>query len=266
MRARLSAGRQAFRSTVGRWSLNIPAIKGIGGSLIYLVDRYGPGGSIYDIDFRRCPASTSSPGRRLAPIDHLTHNVHRGRMAEWSRFYEQHLQFREVRYFDIEGKLTGLRSKAMTSPCGKIRIPINESSDAKSQIEDSSTPTTARHSAHRARGQTTSMRPSLHSRAARSSSSTRRTLTTSCSPSAYPGTARTVAKLRKNRILLDGARIQKKGRKTAAAAADLHRDRDRAHLLRDHPAQGRRGLGEGNFKALFESMELDQIRRGVLRA
>ena len=105
--------------------LNIPAIKGIGDSLIYLVDRYGERGSIYDVDFEFLPGVDRNPGGvGLTYIDHLTHNVHRGRMAEWAGFYERLFNFREIRYFDIEGKLTGLKSKAMTSPCGKIRIPI----------------------------------------------------------------------------------------------------------------------------------------------
>src|SRR6266851_8437752 len=124
----------------GPMELNIPAIKGIGDSLIYLVDRYpgnGGGVSIYDIDFVPFPGVDQHPqGAGLVAIDHLTHNVHRGRMEEWASFYERLFNFREVRYFDIEGKLTGLKSKAMTSPCRKIRIPINESTDDKSQIQE----------------------------------------------------------------------------------------------------------------------------------
>ena len=105
----------------GPMELNIPAIKGIGDALVYLVDRYGEAGSIYDVDFvplDRPAAGATDAGLTL--IDHLTHNVHRGRMLEWAEFYERLFNFREIRYFDIEGKLTGLRSKAMTSPCGKI--------------------------------------------------------------------------------------------------------------------------------------------------
>src|SRR5882672_3860292 len=102
-----------------------------------LVDRYGPNGSIYDVDFKPIGgADLSHEGVGLAAVDHLTHNVQRGRMTAWADFYTKLFNFREIRYFDIEGKLTGLRSKAMTSPCGKIRIPINESSDDKSQIEE----------------------------------------------------------------------------------------------------------------------------------
>src|SRR3546814_853601 len=130
-------GAWVVESTAGPMELNIPAIKGIGDSLIYLVDRYGDNGSIYDVDFKPLPGADQRPaGAGLTVIDHLTHNVYRGRMKEWSTFYERLFNFREIRYFDIEGKLTGLKSKAMTSPCGKIRIPINESADDKSQIAE----------------------------------------------------------------------------------------------------------------------------------
>ncbi len=146
-------GAKPVHGKLGPMELNIPAIEGIGGSLIYLVDRYGDH-TIYDVDF--LPADRGRrgrpPGVGLAGIDHLTHNVHRGRMALWAEFYERLFNFREIRYFDIEGKLTGLQSKAMTSPDGKIRIPINESADDKSQIAEYLAGLSRRgHPAHRAR-------------------------------------------------------------------------------------------------------------------
>src|SRR5207237_282940 len=128
-------GPKPVHGKVGARELNIPAIEGIGGSLIYLVDRYGEH-TIYDVDFHPLIADRAPPGVGLTGIDHLTHNVHRGRMGLWAEFYERLFNFREIRYFDIEGKFTGLHSKAMTSPCGKIRIPINESADDKSQIAE----------------------------------------------------------------------------------------------------------------------------------
>src|SRR5271166_2557255 len=131
----ISRGAKPVHGKVGPMELNIPAIEGIGGSLIYLVDRYGER-TIYDVDFVPLVDDMTAPGVGLTGIDHLTHNVHRGRMELWAEFYERLFNFREVRYFDIEGKLTGLRSKAMTSPCGRIRIPINESADDKSQIAE----------------------------------------------------------------------------------------------------------------------------------
>ena len=151
-RRALELGAWGFDNHNGPMELSIPAIKGVGDSLIYLVDRWrgkgaGPDGapppgaigdiSIYDVDFAAIAGARPDPaGHGLTYIDHLTHNVHRGRMREWADFYSTLFNFREMRYFDIEGRLTGLKSKAMTSPCGKIRIPINESSDDKSQIAE----------------------------------------------------------------------------------------------------------------------------------
>jgi 4-hydroxyphenylpyruvate dioxygenase len=136
----ISQGAWGYAGTAGPGELNIPAIKGIGDSVIYFVDRWrgkngaqpGDIGNIgfFDVDFEPLPGvggeqALSTPGLGLTYIDHLTHNVHRGRMAEWADFYERLFNFREIRYFDIEGQVTGVKSKAMTSPCGKIRIPIN---------------------------------------------------------------------------------------------------------------------------------------------
>src|SRR3954451_14221176 len=133
----LALGAKPAPTQVGPMELNIPAIEGIGGLQIYLVDRYGAKGSIYDVDFIWTGERDPAPeGVGLYYVDHLTHNVHRGRMDEWAGFYEKLFNFRQIRFFNIEGKLTGLTSRAMTSPCGKIRIPINESADDKSQIEE----------------------------------------------------------------------------------------------------------------------------------
>src|SRR6266852_8036673 len=131
----IGLGAKPVHGKVGPMELNIPAIEGIGGSLIYLVDRYGER-TIYDVDFTPLVGDVAVRGVGLTGIDHLTHNVHRGRMGQWAEFYERLFNFREIRYFDIEGELTGLKSKAMTSPDGRIRIPINESADDKSQIAE----------------------------------------------------------------------------------------------------------------------------------
>jgi 4-hydroxyphenylpyruvate dioxygenase len=131
-------GAKAVVGPVGPMELNIPAIEGIGGSNLYLVDRYGAQ-EIYDVDFvpiAGAEAAMAGNSKGLTYLDHLTHNVHRGQMATWAEFYERIFNFREIRYFDIEGKQTALISKAMTSPCGKIRIPLNESRDEHSQIEE----------------------------------------------------------------------------------------------------------------------------------
>src|SRR5215831_4911994 len=135
IRRAVQLGARPINTPVGPMELSIPAIEGIGGSLIYFVDRYGER-TIYDVDF--VPEKNIEPVEPagLTVIDHLTHNVARGRMNHWAEFYERLFNFREIRYFDIEGKKTGLFSRALTSPCGKIKIPINESQDDKSQIEE----------------------------------------------------------------------------------------------------------------------------------
>ena len=123
-------GFELEHAQVGPMELNIPAIQGIGESLLYVVDRYGDH-SIYDVDFVPFKDVDVHPkGVGLKSIDHLTHNVRKGQMDRWAQFYEHLFNFREIRYFDIQGKHTGLKSRAMTSPCGKIRIPINEPSSS----------------------------------------------------------------------------------------------------------------------------------------
>ncbi|MEA2093831.1 MAG: VOC family protein, partial [Pseudomonadota bacterium] len=134
-RARES-GAEVFENHPGPMELNIPAIHGVGSSLIYLIDRYERG-SIYDVDFVSIEGVPLRPkGVGLISIDHLTNNVRDGHMDRWAQFYQRIFAFREIRYFDIQGQQTGLRSRAMVSPCGKVRIPINEPTDRKSQIQE----------------------------------------------------------------------------------------------------------------------------------
>src|ERR1044071_2388233 len=133
----LALGAKPAKTVTGPNELNIPAIEGIGGLQIYLVDRYGAKGSIYDVDFNWLGERNPKPdGAGLYYIDHLTHNVYRGRMDEWADFYARLFNFRQIRFFDIEGKISGLHSRAMTSPDGKIRIPINEDAGTKGQIQE----------------------------------------------------------------------------------------------------------------------------------
>jgi len=261
-RRAVSLGARPFAGKVGPMELNIPAIEGIGGSLIYFVDRYGADGSIYDVDFKPIKGADPNPkGAGLTYIDHLTHNVHRGRMDLWADFYTRLFNFREIRYFDIEGKLTGLKSKAMTSPCGKIRIPINESSDDKSQIAEYLEAYKGEGIQHIALGSSDiyATVEALRKRKVRFLST----------PATYyellgkrlPGHGENVARLKKNSILLDGAPTKEGGRLlqifTETAIGPI--------FFESIQRKGDEGFGEGNFKALFESMELDQIRRGALK-
>ncbi|MCW5731386.1 MAG: 4-hydroxyphenylpyruvate dioxygenase [Alphaproteobacteria bacterium] len=252
-----------FQGKVGPMELNIPAIKGIGDSLIYLVDRYGEKGSIYDVDFEWLPGQERSPkGQGLTYIDHLTHNVHRGRMAEWAEFYERLFNFREIKYFDIEGKLTGLKSKAMTSPCGKIRIPINESSDDKSQIAEYLQAYHGEGIQHVALGSDDIYATVEGMRT--------RDIPFQTSPDTYyeavdarvPGHGEPLARLKALNILVDGAPTQGQGLLLQIFTNNVIGPIFFEIIQR----KGNEGFGEGNFKALFESIELDQIRRGVLKA
>ncbi len=258
----LSLGAWGVEHKVGPMELNIPAIKGIGDSLIYLVDRYGKRGTIYDVDFVPVEGEQMSPkGVGLTYVDHLTHNVHRGRMAEWADFYERLFNFREIRYFDIEGKLTGLKSKAMTSPCGKIRIPINESSDDKSQIHEYL-------NAYRGEGiQHIAM--TTDDIYATVEALRKLGVTFQDVPETYyeqvearlPGHGEDLTRLQKNRILIDGAPTKGGGLLLQIFTATVIGPIFFEIIQR----KGNEGFGEGNFKALFESIELDQIRRGVLK-
>src|SRR5512145_3199930 len=134
----LDLGAQPLEMPTGPMELRLPAIKGIGGAPLYLIDRFGDGSAIYDIDFRFVDGVDRHPaGHGFRIIDHLTHNVYRGRMAYWAGYYERIFNFREIRYFDIKGEYTGLTSRAMTAPDGMIRIPLNEeASRTTGQIEE----------------------------------------------------------------------------------------------------------------------------------
>lgn len=247
---------------VGPMELNIPAIKGIGDSLLYLVDRYGERGTIYDVDFVPIEGAEANPvGAGMGYIDHLTHNVHRGRMDEWAEFYERLFDFREVRYFDIKGQLTGLRSKAMASPCGKIRIPINESADDRSQIAEYLSAYRGEGIQHVALGTDDIFRTVEALR--------ERGTTFLDTPDTYyekvdervPGHGEDLERMRASRVLIDGAPEEGHG-----LLLQIFTDTVIGPIFFEIiQRKGNEGFGEGNFQALFESIEADQIRRGVIK-
>jgi 4-hydroxyphenylpyruvate dioxygenase len=261
--ALVAMGATPVASGAGPMELHIPAIEGIGGSLLYLVDRYGEQ-SIYDVDFRPIPGVGQHPeGVGLTYLDHLTHNVERGNMDKWAGFYEDLFNFREIRYFNIVGKHTGLHSRAMTSPDGKIRIPINESSDNKSQIQEYLDHHNGEGIQHIALGARDIYAAVENLRA--------RGVSFMDTPDTYygridqrlPNHGEDVPRLRANGILIDGETLDK------AAGDDL--------LLQIFTntvigpiffeiiqRKGNDGFGEGNFQALFDSIEEDQVRRGKL--
>jgi 4-hydroxyphenylpyruvate dioxygenase len=240
--------------------LNIPAIEGIGGSYLYLVDRYGAH-EIYDVDFvpiEGAAERVNSAG--LTYIDHLTHNVRRGNMQTWADFYQRVFNFRQIRYFDIEGKVTGLISKAMTSPDGKIRIPLNESQDDKSQIEEFLQDYKGEGIQHVALGS-----DDIYATVDRMRE---RGMHFQDTPDTYydaldtrvAGHGESLQRLRERRILIDGAPTQGQGLLLQIFTQNVVGPCFFEIIQR----KGNEGFGEGNFKALFESLELDQVRRGVL--
>ena len=253
-------GAKEYHGQVGPMELNIPAIYGIGSSLIYIIDRYGDS-SIYDVDFNPIEGQAQNPlGVGLREIDHLTHNVHQGRMNQWAEFYERFFDFREIRYFDIHGAQTGLRSRAMVSPCGKIRIPINEPSDPKSQIQEYI-------EAYHGEG---IQHIALHTDDIYASVANLREngINFMDVPDTYydqikkriPNHEEDLDRLREYKILIDGS------------------TNDEPKLLLQIFTQtvigpiffeiiqrkGNEGFGEGNFQALFEAIEQDQLKRGVI--
>jgi 4-hydroxyphenylpyruvate dioxygenase len=259
----LDLGAQPFEIPTGPMELRLPAIKGIGGAPLYLIDRYGDGTSIYDIDFRWLEGVDRRPqGSGLKVIDHLTHNVYRGRMDWWAGFYERLFDFREIRHFDIKGQQTGLTSRAMTAPDDKIRIPLNEEAGGGGQIEEflmqyngegiqhiafATDDLPAVLDALRARGVPFMTPP----------------------PEAYyemlderlPGHGEDVDALKSRGILLDG-NTEGDSRLLLQIFSETVIGPIFFEFIQ---RKGDQGFGEGNFQALFESMERDQMRRGALQ-
>ncbi|HUB85843.1 MAG TPA: 4-hydroxyphenylpyruvate dioxygenase [Rhizomicrobium sp.] len=257
----IKRGAKPFQNQVGPMELNIPAIEGIGGSVIYLVDRYGDR-SIYDVDF--VPTDPAKgfrhDGAGLTYIDHVTHNVFRGNMDQWAGFYEKLFNFREIRYFDIEGKLTGLKSRAMTSPDGNIRIPINESSDDKSQIHEYLEEYKGEGIQHIALG-SDNIYDSVEVLR-------KKGVAFQDTPDTYyerldnriKGHGEDVPRLKTDRILMDGAPED-----SGLLLQIFTQNAIGPIFFEIIQRKGNQGFGEGNFKALFESIEADQIKRGVLK-
>lgn len=249
-----------YQGTTGPMELNIPAIHGIGGSLIYLIDRYGDQ-SIYDVDFKPIEGADLRPkGVGLQTIDHLTHNVHQGRMNQWAEFYERLFNFKQIKYFDIKGKETGLKSRAMTSPCGKIRIPINEPSDKKSQIQEYLDAYHGEGIQHIALS-TDNIYETVEALK-------NNKVSFMDTPDTYyeminkriPGHEEDVARLQENKILIDGNLKTGQGLLLQIFTNTVIGPIFFEIIQR----KGNDGFGEGNFQALFESIELDQKRRGII--
>jgi 4-hydroxyphenylpyruvate dioxygenase len=262
----LALGAQPLDIPTGPMELRLPAIKGIGGAPLYLIDRFEPGRSIYDIDFEWVGGVERHPaGHGLKLIDHLTHNVYRGRMAYWSGFYEKLFNFREIRYFDIQGEYTGLTSKAMTAPDGKIRIPLNEeSSKGSGQIEEFLMQFNGEGIQHVAL-----LTDDILGTVDRLQMAGVPLMTApndvyyEMLGTRLPGHGEPVAELQSRGILLDGSAEGGKPRLLLQIFSGTVLGPVFFEFIQ---RKGDDGFGEGNFKALFESIERDQVRRGVLEA
>jgi 4-hydroxyphenylpyruvate dioxygenase len=240
---------------------DVPALEGVGGSILYLVDRHGAAGSIYD-DWTPVPGAAEAEARNnvgLDMLDHLTHNVRRGQMRTWAEFYGQIFGFEEQKYFDIKGKATGLFSQAMIAPDRAIRIPLNESQDDKSQIEEFIKDYNGEGIQHLAltTGDIFETVEKLRARGVKLQD----TIDTyyELVDKRVPGHGHDLERLRKNRILIDG-NVGEEGLLLQIFTENMFGPIFFEIIQR----KGNEGFGNGNFQALYESIELDQIRRGVV--
>ena len=260
----LEKGAEPVAVETGPMELHIPAIRGIGGAILYLVDRYGDALSIYDIDFNYLPGVDKHPiGAGFTEIDHLTHNVYGGRMKYWADYYETLFNFREIRFFDIKGEYTGLTSQALTAPDGKIRIPLNEEGEGgKGQIEEFLREFNGEGIQHIAL-----ICDDLI--AAWDKLKTLGVPFMTAPPETYyemlagrlPDHGEPVDELKTRGILLDGSTENGNPRLLLQIFAQAQVGPVFFEFIQ---RKGDDGFGEGNFKALFESIERDQVKRGVL--
>ena len=261
----LELGAQPIETNAGPMELRLPAIRGIGGATLYLIDRYQEGASIYDIDFDYIEGVDKHPkGCGFDVIDHLTHNVYRGRMDYWARYYEKLFNFREIRYFDIKGEYTGLRSRAMSAPDGKIRIPLNEEASGEGQIEEYLMAYNGEGIQHIAFSCTDL--PACWDRLKALGIPFM-----SPPPDTYydmlearlPGHGEPVDELKSRGILLDGTTEGESPRLLLQIFSDTLIGPIFFEFIERKEDDG---FGEGNFQALFESIERDQIERGVIKS
>ena len=262
----IELGAQPIEIPTSVMELRLPAIKGIGGAPLYLIDRFADGESIYDIDFEFIEGVDRHPvGYGFQVVDHLTHNVYRGRMDYWANFYEKLFNFQEIRYFDIKGEYTGLTSRAMTAPDGKIRIPLNEESkQGGGQIEEYLMAFGGEGIQHIAL-LSDNLLPAIDKLRAAGIP-----LMTAPNDAYYemleerlPGHGEPVSELKARGVLLDGTTEGGHPRLLLQIFSETQLGPVFFEFIQ-RKGDYKDGFGEGNFKALFESLERDQIRRGAL--
>ena len=259
----LAKGAQPVEITTGPMELRLPAIKGIGGATLYLIDRYEEGKTIYDIDFNWLEGVDRNPkGCGFHTLDHLTHNVYRGRMEYWANYYTDLFNFREIRYFDIKGEYTGLLSKAMSAPDGKIRIPLNEESGSGGQIEEYLMKYNGEGIQHIAFScdDIVACWDRLKALGMKFMTPPPRTYYDMLEER-LPGHGEPINELQPRGILVDGTTEGGQPRLLLQIFSDTLLGPVFFEFIQRKEDEG---FGEGNFKALFESIERDQIERGVI--
>ena len=261
----LAQGAEPVDVKTGPMELRLPAIRGIGNAIIYLIDRYADNGpDIYDIDFEYLEGVERTPkGAGFNVIDHLTHNVYTGRMAYWADFYEKLFNFKEIRFFDIKGEYTGLTSKALTAPDGKIRIPLNEEGEGgKGQIEEFLREFNGEGIQHIAFScdDLVACWDNLKARGIPFMTAPPDTYYDMLSER-LPNHGEDTDALKSRGILLDGTTDGGQPRLLLQIFSETQLGPVFFEFIQ---RKGDDGFGEGNFKALFESIERDQINRGVL--
>ncbi len=242
--------------------LDVPAIEGIGGSLIYFVDQFGEGKSAY-ADYNWF-GEKNPEGMGFYYLDHLTNNVFRGNMDKWFSFYADIFNFKQIRFFDIQGKHTGLFSRALTSPCQRIRIPINESRDDVSQIEEYLKRYNGEGIQHIAIG-TEDIYAATDNIAANGMRFMPKPPQSyyDMSDARLPGHGEPLGDLAKHGILIDGEGVVDGG-ETKILLQIFSKTVIGPIFFEFIQRKGDDGFGEGNFRALFESIEADQVARGVI--
>ncbi|HEX8388008.1 MAG TPA: 4-hydroxyphenylpyruvate dioxygenase [Sphingomonas sp.] len=255
----ISEGAKAVDVAAGTLGQGSFAIEGIGGSYLYLVQ---DGRDLY-ADWDEVPGWREAEQENnvgLDLLDHLTHNVRRGEMRTWSSFYGRLFGFEEQKYFDIKGKATGLFSQAMIAPDKAIRIPLNESQDENSQIEEFIREYKGEGIQHLAltTDDIFDTVERLRARGVRLQD----TIETyyELVDKRVPGHGEDLERLRRNRILIDGS-VGDEGILLQIFTENMVGPIFFEIIQR----KGNQGFGNGNFQALFESIELDQIRRGVIK-
>ncbi|WP_424983572.1 4-hydroxyphenylpyruvate dioxygenase [Maritalea sp. S77] len=248
-------------------SIDAPAILGIGGSLLYFIEKYGDKGSAYEAEFEWLGEANPRPeGVGFYYLDHLTHNVFRGNMDKWWDFYRDLFNFTQIHFFDIDGRITGLTSRAITSPCGKIRIPLNESKDDTSQIEEYLKKYKGEGIQHIAVGcdDIYDCTDKLAENELKFMPGPPQTYY-DMSYDRVNGHDEPIDRMAKHGILIDGEGVIDGGM-TKILLQIFSKTVIGPIFFEFIQRKGDEGFGEGNFRALFESIEREQIERGVLKA